>query len=185
MDRREADGSLEPEPSSGGAPPCPFCGWQDPNCGHLLVAADRTYLEFLGRHFDEQVEPAVDLLVQAVGPGLARVGRLAPEERDRLLARVDPPRLRALLVDTLAEWPELPEDGDAIAPGDRALWDYLEEILLSSADTIALAWEFHGRPGERSAMVDFWSSNPAHAAREARRLLREDVVALDRLLPQR
>jgi hypothetical protein len=165
-----------------GPPPCPFCGFADSTCGHLLVAADRTFMEFHGPEFERHVGPAEELLQRAVGPCLARLARLPPARRNHLVAAIQPPRLRALLRDTLEGWPEPPEEDDDTVLEDGPRWDYVEEILLSAGDTVGLPWDFEGTPGQPSQMIDFWSSDPAGSAREARRLILEDVAALDRLL---
>lgn len=165
-----------------GPPPCPFCGSDDPNCGHLVVAADRTFMEFSGTDFERYVGPAEDLLRRAVPLCLAHLARLPKDRRDALLAAVEPPRLRGLLADLAAAWPALAEDELGTIPWDRPRWDYLGEILLSAGDTVERTWAFDGGSGPSSERADFWSSRPSAAAREARRLILADVAALDRLL---
>lgn len=176
------DAGADDERRADGPPPCPFCGFADSSCGHLLVAADRTFMEFHGQDFDRHVAPAEDLLWRAIGPTLGRLARLPVARRNLLLAALQPPRLRALLREALEEWPVPPDDDDESLLEDGPRWDYLEEVLLSAGDTVGLPWDIEGGPGQSSAMIDFWSSDPAGAAQEARQLILSDVAALDRLL---
>ncbi len=161
--------------------PCPYCRAEGDPCEHLLVAADRTFGEYDGEAFARYVDPALARLERALGGFLARVARLPRARRDRFLARVEPARLRALLYDVIAEWPD-PEDEDLALLETRARWDYLEGILLSCGDTLALEWSVEDGPGLSTDRVDFWSGDPAAAAREAARLIQEDVAGVEALL---
>jgi hypothetical protein len=167
----------------GGPSPCPFCEAESRCCEHLLVAADRTLHLFRGEELHRQVRPAERRLDRAIAAFLIRLARLPAAWQRKAVSDVEPSRLRHALFGVLASRPVPSGDGlDPVLVGN-VRWEYLEEILFQGRDTVGLPWDFEGGPGLASDGIDFWSSDPSRAAREAARLILEDAAAVDRLLP--
>jgi hypothetical protein len=173
----------EPRREDGEGPgPCPFCGSTSRCCEHLPVTADRTLALFRGPEYHRLVRPAEARLQRALRTFLVRLGRMPAPWRRKLVSDVEPPRLRHALSAVLSAWPTPPGDEvDTVLEGD-ARWEYLEEILFRCRDTVGLPWAFGGVPGLPSDGIDFWSRDPARAARDAARLVFEDAAVVDRLL---
>lgn len=162
---------VEPEETEESAPPCPFCGVFDDECEHQLAIIDRSFLDFYGGLLWGKWEEIQELIEAALRERRAANRPFKPSRFEYLNSLIE------------MAWASMEADvdkpaGEVVDPelDQHVFFDFLIEILNSTAGVKPDTSYEDGAPGYSSVVDSFWSENPTAAFEEMMRVLKDELA---------